>query len=47
MDTYMIIFSRILIAIINSNCSTTDSNVEADIEIRWFERHAGAVLLDD
>ncbi len=47
MVTYLEIFSRILIAIINSNCSTTDSDVEADSEISWFERHAGTILLDD
>jgi hypothetical protein len=47
MFTYLEIFSGVLIAIINSNCSTANSNIEADIEISWFERHAGAILLDN
>jgi len=46
MVTYIEIFSGILIAIINSNSSAADSNVEADSEISWIEWHAGAILLD-
>ena len=46
MSTYGEEFSSILIAVINSNGSTADSNVEAYSEISWFEWHTGAILFD-
>lgn len=46
MGTYCIIFSGVLIAIVNSNSSSTDANVEADLEVSWLEWHSRAVLLD-
>ena len=45
--TYLKVFTRILIAIVNSNCTSTDSNVKSDSEIRWFEWHLRSILLDD
>jgi len=40
-------FSGIFIAVINSNRSTTDSNVEANGKVLWLEWHLGSVLLED
>jgi len=40
-------FSTVLIAIINSNGSSADSNVKTNSEVLWLERHIWAILLDD
>ena len=44
--TYLVIFPRVLIAIINSNSSAANADIEADFEVSWLEWHARAVLLD-
>jgi len=40
-------FSSVLIAIINSNCSSTDSNIKTNLEIKWLEWHIWTVLFNN
>ena len=45
-STYFVIFSGVLIAIINPNGSAANADIEAHLEVGWLEWHAGAILLD-
>ena len=44
--TYFKEFSGILIAVVNSNCSSADSNIESNSKVFWLEWHIRAILLD-
>ena len=45
--TYCEEFSSILITIVDSNGSSTDSDVETNLEVQWLEWHIWSVLLND
>jgi len=44
--TYIKIFTSILITIVNSNSSSTNSDVKSNSEISWLERHLRSILLN-
>ena len=45
--TYSEELSSVLIAIVNSNGSSTNAYVEANSEFIWAQRQSGAILLED
>ena len=45
--TYLEEFSCVFVAIVDPYGSTTNTDIEADSEVSWLERHLRAVLLQD
>lgn len=46
-NTYLEEIPSVLVRIIDTDRSAADSDVEADSEVGWLERHVGAIRLQD